>query len=72
MAACADLCLQPSHHMQKVVLTHIHVHPDAVLFADVRNGDEGVKGSVHCCSGCCAYKERHKTLQRHKHKMLVQ
>lgn len=46
--------------------THIHVHPDVVLFADVRNGDERVKGSVHCCSSCCTHKERYKTLQSHK------
>lgn len=48
-----------SHH----IFTHIHMHPDVVLFADVRNGNEGVKGSIHCCSGCCAYKEWYKALQ---------
>lgn len=53
------LCLFKPHH----IFTHIHMHPDVVLFADVRNGNEGVKGSIHCCSGCCAYKEWYKALQ---------
>lgn len=48
-----------SHH----IFTHIHMHPYVVLFADVRNGNEGVKGSIDCCSSCCAYKEWYKALQ---------
>ncbi len=65
-AVYADLCLQLSEF---VCLTHIHMHPDVVLFADVRNGNERVKGSVHCCSSCCTHKERYETLQRHKQTM---
>lgn len=60
----------PPHPTQKVVVTHVHVHPDAVLFTDVRNGDERVKGSVHRCSGCRTDEERYETLQWHKHIML--
>lgn len=51
--------------------THVHVHPDAVLPADVRNGDEGVKGSVYRRTRCGAYKERYKTLERHKQKLNI-
>lgn len=58
--------------IQEVSFTHIHVHPDVVLFADVRDGDEGVKGSVHCCSSSCTYKERYKTLQKHREMMQLQ
>lgn len=42
--------------------THIHMHPDVVLPADVGDGDEGVKGSVHRRPGGRAHKERHKAL----------
>lgn len=51
---------------QKAWCTHVHVHPDVVLFADVWNGDERVKGSVHGCSSCRAHEERYETLRRHK------
>lgn len=44
--------------------THIHVHPDVVLFANVRNGNEGVKSSVHCCPSSRTYEERYKTLHK--------
>lgn len=43
--------------------THVHVHPDAVLPADVRNGDEGVEGSVHRRPGGGAHEERNKALK---------
>lgn len=46
-----------------VVRTHVHVHPDAVLPADVRNGDEGVEGSVDRRPSGGAHEERNKTLQ---------
>lgn len=52
--------------------THVHMHPDVVLFADVRNGDERVKGSVHCRSSSCTHKERNKTLHKQGRKMTVQ
>lgn len=50
----------------RLCFTHIHMHPDVVLLADVGNGDEGVKCSVNCCPSCCTYKERYKTLRQHK------
>lgn len=46
--------------------THVHMHPDVVLFADIRDGNERVKGSVHRCAGSGAHKERHKALCKHK------
>lgn len=42
--------------------THVHVHPDAVLPADVGNGDEGVEGAVHRRPGGGAHEERNKAL----------
>lgn len=47
------------------------MHPDVVLFADVRDGNERVKGSVHCCSCSRTNKERYKTLHRNKEVNIV-
>lgn len=58
----------PYNKKRSICVTHIHVHPDVVLFADVGNGDERVKGSVHRRSRCGTDKERYKTLQRHRQK----
>lgn len=49
--------------LNEVVRTHVHVHPDAVLPADVRNGDEGVEGSVHRRPSGGTHEERNKTLR---------
>lgn len=51
-----------------VCVTHVHVHPDVVLSADVRDGDEWVEGAVYCGTSGGAHKERHKTLQKNKQK----
>lgn len=62
------VCSLFTSHSKKIgplALTHIHMHPDAVLFADVGNGDEGVEGPVHCRSSRRAHKERYETLRRH-------
>lgn len=42
------------------------MHPDVVLLADVGDGDEGVKGSVHRRPGGRTHKERHKALHGEK------
>lgn len=49
--------------MKRFQRTHVHVHPHAVLPADVRNGDEGVEGAVHRRPGGGAHEERNKTLR---------
>ena len=43
--------------------THVHVEPDVVFLADVRNGDERIKGSVDSGAGRGAHKERDEALE---------
>lgn len=49
--------------VKDVVHTHVHVHPDAIFPADVRDGDEGVEGSVHRRPSGGAHEEWNKTLR---------
>lgn len=51
------------------VATHVHVHPDAVLPADVGNGDERVEGSVHRRPSGGAHEERNETLRGRRTKI---
>ena len=45
--------------------THVHVKPDIVLLADVRDGDERVESSVHCSTSGRTHEEWHKALHTH-------
>lgn len=51
---------------EKNMPTHVHVHPDVVFLADVRYGDERIKGSVNGGAGRGAHEERDEALEGHK------
>lgn len=44
-------------------MTHVHVHPELMLLADISNAVQGVKGTLNCGSSCAADNKRHCALE---------